>query len=91
MPQIQLPDELYKAAFASAQSIGYENVDQFIAVIVADYIAPARNMDHFFTPERLTELDQILADMRGGKAHSQVEIDSEIAQLEAECRAKRVS
>lgn len=68
MHQINLSEELFQDAQRRATAAGFATVDEFVAVVLSDTLHDeVTNLDHFFTPERLAELDQSVADVRAGK------------------------
>ena len=68
MHQINLSEELFQDAQRRATAAGFSSVDEFVAVVLSDALHDeVTNLDHFFTAERLAELDQSVADVRAGK------------------------
>jgi hypothetical protein len=77
MHQIQLSDQLYQQAKQRATEAGFQSVDEYIADIVeSDVSASVANFDHFFTPEVVSHLNQIHAEvLEGARVFSQEEVD----------------
>jgi hypothetical protein len=73
MPQIELDEQVFKAAQRQAANAGYPTVDAYVADVVthaADDVA-----DHIFTPERISELASISAEIKaGGVTHSLADV-----------------
>jgi hypothetical protein len=68
MQQVQLPDQLYRVAQHRALEAGFASVEEYIADVVAQDVADdTESFDHLFTPEVVSELEQIsAAAMAGG-------------------------
>lgn len=69
MAQIQMDDQVFKAAQRRAADGGYSSVDEYVADIVAhdlveDNPAQTPNLDHLFTPHRLAEIDEAAEQVR---------------------------
>lgn len=86
MHQVQLTDELYKEAERRARAAGFSSVDEFVADRLASEFADGQdNYDHLFTPEVLTDLDRISADMKAsGKSYTMEEVDKHLEQKRQE-------
>ena len=71
MPQIQMDDQVFKAAQRRAVDRGYATVDEYIADIVAHDLVEGNSADRpdlesLFTPQRLAEINQAAADIDAG-------------------------
>jgi hypothetical protein len=77
MHPVQRPDQLYQQAQQRAHAAGFQSVDEYVAEIVeSDVSAAAEDFDHFFTPEIVSELDQIRSEVQAGaKTYSSEEVD----------------
>jgi PHD/YefM family antitoxin component YafN of YafNO toxin-antitoxin module len=85
MHQIQLADELYQQAERRAGDAGYASVDEYIADVLADYLADGPDdFDRLFTPERLAHIDAELAKVKAGHFLTTEESDAELAKRRAE-------
>jgi hypothetical protein len=75
MAQIQLDDQVFKAAQRRAADGGYSSVDEYITdVVVHDLSEETDNFDSLFTPDRIAELDRVSAEIKaGGKTYSLAE------------------
>ena len=66
---------------SGAAEAGFPNVDEYVADVLSHELqAENPNLDHFFTPERLAEIDQSLADVRAGKVLTLDQADAELAK-----------
>jgi hypothetical protein len=76
MQQVQLPDHLYRVAQRRAAEAGFATVEEYIAdVVTQDAADDTENFDHLFTPQVVSELEQISAAARaGGKTYTSEEI-----------------
>ncbi len=89
MPQVQLDDQLFKAAQRQAANAGFATVDEYVADMVAndlleDAIPDPPNLDHLFTPERLAHIDAALNDVKAGHFYTAEQSDEELAKRRAE-------
>jgi hypothetical protein len=77
MHHVQLSEQLYRLARQRASEAGFQSVDDYVAEIVESEVSAATaNLDHFFTPEILAELDQIHAAVQAGaKTYTAEEVD----------------
>jgi hypothetical protein len=81
MHQVQLSDQLYQDAQRRAAEAGFSSVDQYVADVLShDLNHETPNLDHFFTPERLVEIDQSLADVKAGKVLTLPKAEAELAK-----------
>jgi hypothetical protein len=76
MQKVQLTDQLYQEAQRRAAEAGFASVDEYIADVVTQDVADdAENFDHLFTPQVVSELEQISATAKaGGKTYSSEEV-----------------
>jgi hypothetical protein len=79
MPQIQIDDQVFKAAQRRATDGGYSSVDAYITdVVVHDLTEDSEgtpNLDHLFTPQVIAELKQISEKARaGGETYTSEEV-----------------
>ena len=89
MPQVQLNDQIFTAAQRRAADVGYANVDEYIADVIAHDLSGENgedipNLDHLFTPERLARIDSAAAQIRDGRFYTAEEADVELAKRRAE-------
>jgi len=85
MPQVQLDDQVFKVAQRRATDAGYPSVDAYIAdVVVHDTGNDADSLDHFFTPERLVQIEKSEADIKAGNFFTSEQADEELAKRRAE-------
>jgi len=62
MQQVHLPDQLYRMAQRRASEAGFATVEEYIADVVSqDAADDTENFDHLFTPQVVSELEQISA------------------------------
>ncbi len=70
MPQIEIDDQVFKAAQRRATDGGYPSVDAYITDVVVHDLTEGRdetpNLDNLFTPKVIAELKQISEKARGG-------------------------
>ncbi len=68
MNHVQLSDDVYQQARRRrAAEAGFRTVDEYVAEIVeCDVMTASADFDRVFTPEILTELDQIHAEIQSG-------------------------
>ena len=88
MPQIQLDDQVFKAAQHRAAVGGYSSVDEYISDIVVhdlaeDNAGETPNLDHLFTPERLAEINQAAADVEAGNYFTAEQVREHFKQKRA--------
>ena len=79
MPQVQIDDQVFKAAQRRAADGGYSSVEAYITDVVVHDLTDDRdetpNLDHLFTPQVVTELEQISAKAKaGGKTYTSAEV-----------------
>lgn len=79
MPQIQIDDQVFKAAQRRATDGGYPSVDAYITDVVVhdltDEGEETPNLDHLFTPQVIAELKEISEKARaGGKTYTSEEV-----------------
>ena len=81
MHQVNLSDQLYQDAQRRAAEAGFSSVDEYVADLLSqDLNGETPNLDHFFTPERLAEIDQSLADVRAGRVLTLDQAEGELAK-----------
>lgn len=61
MHVIQLNDQLYQDAKRRAAEAGFGSVDEYVADILQQDLEETENLDHFFTPQRLAQIDRAAA------------------------------
>lgn len=86
MHQIQLTDQVYHRVKHRADEAGFSSVDDYIADELGydDEYEDTPHLDHFFTTERITELDRISADVKaGGQTYTMEEVSEHLAQHRA--------
>ena len=66
MHQVQLPEPIYKEAQRRAADAGYSNVDEYVTEVLSQELAAESDLDHFFTSERIAQLDQISGEIKAG-------------------------
>ena len=76
MQQVQMPDQLYRVAQRRAAEAGFATVEEYIADVVTQDVADdTENFDHLFTPQVVSELEQISAAAKaGGKTYTSEEV-----------------
>jgi hypothetical protein len=76
MQKVQLTDQLYREAQRRASESGFASVEEYIADMVTQDIADdTDNFDHLFTPQVVSELEQISAAAKaGGKTYTSKEV-----------------
>ena len=79
MPQIKIDAQTFEAATRQAFADGYKDVDHYVADLLAEATAALPDdLDPFFTPARVAEIEQIAAAMRaGGQTFTTAEIRQE--------------
>jgi hypothetical protein len=81
MHQVNLNDQIYQEARRRAEAAGFSSVDEYIADVLAqDFHADDENLDHFFTPERLTLIDDAAADAAAGNVHTMEQVRESLAR-----------
>jgi hypothetical protein len=93
MPQVQLDDEVFKAAQRGAADGGYSTVDEYVADVViqhvgADDAGETPNLDDLFTPERLAEIDRSSAEIDAGHFFTAEQVREHFRQKRAEWTQK---
>ena len=88
MGQVQLDDDVFKAAQRRAADGGYSSVDEYIADIVVhdlveDEAAATPNLDTLFTPQRLAEIDHAAADIKAGNYFTADQVREHFTQKRA--------
>ena len=88
---IQLDDRLYKEAQRRAAEAGFETVDAYIADVVRFDLSDAGpgtdetpNLDHLFTPERLTKIKAADADIEAGNFLTEEQMQQYLQQARKE-------
>lgn len=67
MQQIQLDDELYQKVQRRASASGFVTVDEYVAdVLQNDFDEEIEDQGKLFTPERLAQIDEGLAQIDAG-------------------------
>jgi len=76
MPEVRLDDQVFKVAQRRASEAGFASVEEYIANVVTQDVADDReNFDHLFTPQVVSELEQISAAAKaGGKTYTSEEV-----------------
>jgi hypothetical protein len=76
MQQVQMPDQLYRVAQRRATEAGFATVEEYIADVVTQDVADdTENFDHLFTPQVVSELEQISAAAKaGGRTYTSEEV-----------------
>jgi hypothetical protein len=88
MPQVELDDQVFKAAQRRAADGGYSTVGEYIAdMVVHDMVdedlAATPDLDHLFTPERIGEIDKAAAEIDGGKFFTAEQVREHFKQKRA--------
>jgi hypothetical protein len=80
MHQVNLSDQLYQDAQRRAAEAGFSSVDEYVADVLSnDLRGETPNLDQFFTPERLTLIDESLAEARAGNVLTMDQAKTELA------------
>jgi len=89
MLNIELSDQLYQQARRRATETGFRSVDEYVAQVVASDVSDDLLSDeHIFTPEVVTELKQIDAEIKaGGKTYTEAELDEHFRRRSQAWRA----
>jgi hypothetical protein len=88
---LQLTDEAFARAEREAQAVG-ASVEQFLADYVQDSLADDSNVDSFFTPEVLAELDEAVAEAAADPTrYTPDEVDRHFAEKSAAWKKTRAS
>jgi hypothetical protein len=76
MQQVQLTDQIYREAQRRASEAGFASVEEYIAdVVTKDVVDDEENFDHLFTPQIVSELEQISAAANaGGRTYTSEEV-----------------
>jgi hypothetical protein len=81
MHQVNLNDQLYQDVQRRAAEAGFTNVDDYVADVLShDLNEETPNLDHFFTPERMAQIDQSLASAAAGNVYTSEQVDDELAK-----------
>ncbi|HEY1784874.1 MAG TPA: hypothetical protein VGG30_04965 [Pirellulales bacterium] len=81
MHQVNLNDQLYQDVQRRAAEAGFTNVDDYVADVLShDLNEETPNLDHFFTPERMAQIDQSLASAAAGNVYTSEQVDEELAK-----------
>jgi hypothetical protein len=81
MHQVNLNDQLYQDVQRRAAEAGFTNVDDYVADVLShDLNEETPNLDHFFTPERMAQIDQSLASAAAGNVYTSEQVDQELAK-----------
>ena len=85
MPQIEVPDQIFRAAQRRAVDSGYASVDEYLLEVISHELDEAtENLDAYFTPERLALCDRALEEIKSGKFFTAEQADAELAKRRAE-------
>ncbi len=72
MHQVHLADQLYQEAQRRAIEAEFTSVDEYVADVISHDL---ENLDQFFTPEVISDLDRMAAAAKvGGKTYSADEV-----------------
>jgi len=77
MPQVQvhLEDRVYNEAKRRAEEAGFEDVDSYLADVLAnEFEDDIDEMQGFFTPERLAQIDAATAQIKAGESYTMDEV-----------------
>ncbi len=76
MPEVRLDDQVFKVAQRRASEAGFASVEEYIAdVVTQDVVDEAEDFDHLFTPQVVSELEQISAAAKaGGRTYTSEEV-----------------
>ena len=79
---INIPDEAYITAIERAKQEGFGSTEVFLSDLLISSITPeSDNQDHLFTPEVISELDRISAEIKAGaKTYTSEEVHAHLAQ-----------
>jgi hypothetical protein len=81
MHQVQLSDQLYQEAQRRAAEAGFGSVDDYIAdVLTHDFDDQAEDLDRFFTPERLAQVDRAAAQIKAGELFTSKQVREHFEQ-----------
>jgi hypothetical protein len=81
MHQVNLSEQLYQNAQRRAAEAGFANVDEYVADVLAhDLNEETPILDHFFTSERMAQIDQSLASAAAGNVYTSEQVDEELAK-----------
>ena len=81
MHQVNLNDQLYQDVQRRAAEAGFTNVDDYVADVLShDLNEETPDLDHFFTPERMAQIDQSLASAAAGNVYTSEQVDEELAK-----------
>ncbi len=67
MHHIQISDQLYQNVLRQATANGFADVEGFVTDMLEQQVAEPENFDYLFTPERLAEIAEAVAEMDAGK------------------------
>ena len=85
MQQIQIDDQVFKAAQQRAADAGYAYVaDVLVHDLVEECNGETPNLDHLFTPERLALIDNAAADIDAGNFFTAEQVWKHFKQKRAE-------
>jgi hypothetical protein len=85
MPSIQISDQLYREAQSRAAGAGFANVDAYIADVLKQELQDeVGNLDDFFTPERIAQIQEAEAEVARGEVYTWEETKIELAKRRAE-------
>ncbi len=79
MHQIQLSDDVFHTAQQRALEFGYSNVDEYVTAMIREDQEPTLP-DDFFTPERLKEIDEAVAQADAGLLLTSEQVDQQLAE-----------
>ena len=91
MHQVRLSDQLYQEARRRAADAGFESVEDYIADILKnDFEQEIDDLDHFFTPERLAQIDRAASQIKAGESFTSQQVREHFEQKQtAACTAGR--
>jgi hypothetical protein len=73
--QVHLNDQQYAQALRRAVEFGFKSVDEYAADILSADLDESSAYDKLFTPERLSHIDAVLAEVdSGGKTYTADEV-----------------
>jgi hypothetical protein len=74
--QLELTDQIYDQAERRAVEAGFKTVGEYIVGVVSDDLSEdTENLDHLFTPGRISHIDGVIAKVKaGGRTHTAAEV-----------------
>jgi hypothetical protein len=89
MHHIQLDDHLFQVAQQRAVEAGFQSVDEYVADVLQNDLEDAENLDRFFTPDRLAQIDRAAAQLAAGQGLTPEETDAELARRREEWQRQK--